>query len=193
MLPLLPMGPDAKPDIALYVQEIVPDHKMGKDGVLVEVDKIFFGKRGASNYQQIYDVPRLQKENPQLWEYVRPLYERWKKDRTIVREGLALTAWPGISGGQVKACNDLGMFTVEDIATATDSIRQKLGIGASDLMAKAKAFVANIEGTKQAAKIAEMEATIEKQAQLLEEQRETMDMLAAQAGKAVRERPKKAA
>ncbi len=193
MLPLRPADADAKSDIALYVQEILPDHKMGKDGVLVEVDKIFFGKRGASNYQQIYDVPRLQKENPQLWEYVRPLYERWKRDRTIVREGLALTAWPGITGGQVKACNDLGLFTVEDIASATDSIRQKLGIGASDLMAKAKAFVANLDGAKQAAEIAQLRATVESQAQLLEEQRATMDMLAAQAGKTVRERPKKAA
>jgi hypothetical protein len=181
---------DAKPEdrdkIALYVQEIITDHKMGKDGVLVAADKIFFGKRGASNYQQIYEVDRLKKENPQLWEYVRPLYERWKADRTITREGLSLEAWPAITKGQIKACNDLGLFTVEDIGTATDSIRQKLGIGANDLISKARAFVANLDGAKQAAEIAQMKATIESQARLLEEQRETMTALAAAAGKSVR-------
>ncbi len=183
---------DAKPEdrdkIALYVQEIITDHKVGPDGVLVEADKIFFGKRGASNYQQIYEVARLKKENPQLWEYVRLLYERWKADRTITRDGLALEAWPAISKGQIKACNDIGMFTVEDIATATDSIRQKLGIGANDLILKAKAFVSNIEGTKQAATIAQLQATVEAQAKALEEARQTMDALAAQVGKSVRKR-----
>lgn len=181
---------DARPEdrdkLALYVQEIVPDHKVGPDGTLVEDDRIFFGKRGASNYQQIYTVARLPKENPALWEAVKPLYERWKKDRTIVRDGLALDAWGMITKGQVKACNDLGMFTVEDIATATDSIRQKLGIGASDMMAKAKAWLANKEGATAAATIARLEATIDAQAKMLEEMRATNDALAAQAGRSVR-------
>lgn len=185
---------DARPEdrdkIALYVQEIVPDHKLGPAGTLIEVDKIFFGKRGAANYQQIYEVPRLQKENPQLWEYVRPLYERWKLDRTITRDGLSLDAWPAITKGQIKACNDLGLFTVEDIATATDSIRQKLGIGANDLIAKSKAFLANKEGAAQAAVIAGLQKTVEEQAQALQEARETMDKFAAQLGKKPA-RPKK--
>lgn len=184
---------DAKPEdrdkLALYVQEIVPDHKVGPDGVLIEDDKIFFGKKGASNYQQIYTVSRLPKENALLWDAVRPLYERWKLDRKIVREGMMLDAWGMATKGQVKACNDLGMFTVEDVATATDSIRQKLGIGASELMAKCKAWTANKEGAAQAATIARLEATIESQAQALEEARQTMDALAAQAGKTVRKRP----
>ncbi len=116
-----------------------------------------------------------------LWGAVQPLYERWKKDRTIVRDGLMLDAWGMFTKGQIKACNDLGMFTVEDIATATDSIRQKLGIGASDMMAKAKAVMANKEGAAQAAIIARLEATVEAQSKMLEEMRETNDALAAEA------------
>lgn len=178
---------DARPEdrdkIALYVQEIVPDHKAGPDGTLVEVDMIYFGKRGAANYQQIYDVARLKKDNPDLWEYVRPLYERWKSDRKIVRDGLSLDAWPAITKGQIKACNDLGIFTVQDLAISTDSIRQKLGIGASEIIAKAKAFLSNEAGAKQASKIAELEKIVASQSAALEEQRATIDALAAKQGK----------
>jgi uncharacterized coiled-coil protein SlyX len=181
---------DAKPqdrdEIALFPREILTDHKMGPDGVLIEVDKIVFGKKGASNYEQIYEVPRLKRENPQLWKFIQKTYEGWKADRTLRRDGMALDAWPAITKGQIKACNDMGLFTVEDIATATDSIRQKLGIGANDLMMKAKAFIANIDSAKQAAAIAQLQATVEAQARTIEEQRETMDMLASQAGKSVR-------
>lgn len=181
---------DAKPEdrdkISLYPREILTDHKMGPDGVLIEVDKIIFGKQGASNYEQTYEVPRLKKENPALWEFIKKTYEGWKADRTIKREGMSLDAWPAITKGQIKACNDLGLFTVEDIATATDTIRQKLGMGANDLMNKAKSFVANIDGAKQAALIAHLQETVEAQARMLEEQRETMDALALAAGKQVR-------
>lgn len=184
--------PDDRAKIALWVQEIVPDHKTGPDGVLIEDDKVFFGKKGAANYQMVYSVARLKKENPPVWEWFRPLYERWKADRKIVREGMPLEAWH-CTKGEVKACNDLGLFTVEDIATATDSIRQKLGIGASELIQKAKAFMANKEGVVQATLIAELRQTIEHQAQALKEARETMDKLAAQAGKVPRAPKAKAA
>lgn len=188
---------DAKPNdrdhIALWVQKIVPDHRVGPDGVLIEDDKVEFGKKGAANYQMVYSISRLQKENPPVWEWFKPLYERWKADRKIVREGMPLDAWGMASGGQVKACNDMGLFTVEDIATATDSIRQKLGIGASDLMQKAKAFLANKDGAAQAALIAQLQKTVESQAQALDEARQTMDRLAAQAGKVPRTPKAKAA
>lgn len=178
--------PTDRDHIALWVQEITPDHRVGPDGGLIEDDKVSFGKKGAPNYQMVSSVSRLMKDNPPVWEWFRPLYERWKADRKIVREGMPLDAWGTCSKGQVKACNDMGLFTVEDIATATDSIRQKLGIGASELMAKAKAFMANKEGVSYAAKIAELEKTVKHQAEALAEARVTMDALAAKAGKTVR-------
>lgn len=179
-------SPDDRNRIALYVQEIEKDHKPGPDGNLVEVHKIYFGKRGEPNYQQIYEVKRLQKENPMLWDYVRSLYENWLKNETIEREGLALESWPAITKGQIKACKGLGLHTVEDIALATDSIRQRLGLGASDLMDKAKAFVANKADSAVANKVAALEAQLAQMAQDLAEARETNDRLAAEAGRRVR-------
>lgn len=184
-------SPDDRNKIALYVQEIEKDHKPGPDGNLVEIHKIYFGKRGEPNYQQIYDTRRLQKENPMLWDYVRPLYENWLKNETIEREGLALESWPAITKGQIKACKGIGLHTVEDIATATDSIRQKLGLGASDLIQKAKAFVANKADSAVANRVATLEAQLAQMAADLKEAQETNAALAAEAGRPMRGRPRK--
>lgn len=177
---------DAKPEdrdqIALYIQEIEFDHKPGPDGNLVAYTKITFGKKGTANYQQIYEKKRLQKDNPMLWEHFRPAIEKWEKDRTLVREGFPLESWPAITKGQIKACKDLGMFTVEDIATATSSIHQRLGMGASDLIQKAKAWYADKDHSAQANKIAQLEAAVEHLKQQLEESTATNKALAAQAG-----------
>src|SRR5690242_6488124 len=102
---------DAKPEdreqIALYVQEIETDHKPGPDGNLIAVDKITFGKKGTANYQQIYEVGRLKKDNPMLWEHFRPIYEKWKESNQITTEGMPLEAWPAITKGQLKACKNI--------------------------------------------------------------------------------------
>jgi hypothetical protein len=75
---------------------------------------------------------------------------------TIDRPGLPLESWPAITKGQIRACHDLGLHVVEDIATATDTIRQKLGMGATELIAKAKAFMANKDQSATANKVAEL-------------------------------------
>lgn len=176
---------DAKPEdrdqIALYVQEIETDHKMVR-GELTAVDKITFGKKGTNNYQMIYEVPRLQKDNPTLYAWVLPLYEGWKKTREVPTNGLALEAWPAITKGQIKACRDLGLRSVEDIATATSSIREKIGIGATELIASAKAFMENKGAAASAAQIAELVATVEQQSKDLAEARKLVDALMAEKG-----------
>lgn len=175
--------PADRDQISLYVREIETDHKAGPDGNLVAYDRIVFGKQGTNGYEQIYPVERLKKDNPMLWAFAEPLYEQWKKHQTLVRDGLSLKAWSAITKGQIKACEGLGLFTVEDIAKATSSIREKLGMGANELVETAKAFVANKEGTAHATKIAALEKMVADQAAALEEARATMDKLAAQAGK----------
>lgn len=173
----------ARSDISLYVREIETDHKPGPDGNLVAFDTIVFGKKGTNNYEQRYEIERLKKQNPVLWEWCRGLYERWKESQTIVRDGLDLKAWPAITKGQISACHGLGLYTVEDLTTATSSIREKLGIGAGELIEKAKAFVNNKEASAQANKIAAQDAEIAQLRADLDEARKTMDALAAKQGK----------
>lgn len=181
--------PSDRDEIALWIKDIAVDHRMGPDGALMQDVRITFGKKGTTNYEMHYWKSRLKKENEVLWKKFGPDLERWEKDQTLPVNGMALEAWPGINKAQIKACKDLGLRSVEDIATATDSIRQKLGIGASDLMAKAKAFVANKEGAAQAAKIAQLERLVEEQGKALDEARATIDSLGAKAGKVKRAKP----
>jgi hypothetical protein len=158
-------------EIALYVLDIWTDHKPGPDGNLIAVDKVKFGKRGAEKFERVDEIPRLRKFEPDVFQWFEPLYEGWKKNNEIKREGMPLEAWPAITKGQIGACKDLGLHVVEDIAEATDTIRQKLGMGANDLITKAKHFVANKDKSANANKIAELEAAVATLTAALEEER----------------------
>lgn len=178
---------DAKPEdreqIALYVQEIETDHKPGPDGNLIAVDKITFGKKGTANYQQIYEVGRLQKDNPMLWDYVKPVYMKWKQSNEITTDGMPLEAWPAITKGQIKACRNIGLRSVEDLAKSTDSVREKLGMGSLDLINKAKKFLETREQSATANRVADLEKQVETLISDLKESRETIDTLMANRGR----------
>jgi hypothetical protein len=163
--------PEDRNQIALFVLEIWRDHKPGPDGNLIEVHKVKFGKKGAEKFEREDEIPKLKKFEPDVYEWMKPLYEGWLKHNTIDRPGLPLESWPAITKGQIRACHDLGLHVVEDIATATDTIRQKLGMGATELIAKAKAFMANKDQSATANKVAELEATVAKLTEALEEER----------------------
>lgn len=179
---------DAKPEdreqIALWIQKFKTEHKPGPDGNLIALDRVYLGKKGIAGFQNVHEVNRLKKDNPFLWEkLVGPAYEQWKKDQTIPTSGLALEAWPAITEGQIDMCRTLGLRSVEDIATASDSIRQKLGMGANDLIAKAKAFHANKDASATANKIALQDGQIAQLQKDLEEATKTIAQLAAAQGK----------
>lgn len=186
---------DAKPEdrqqIALFILEIETDHKPGPDGTLVAVDRITFGKRGAPNYQQHWEVPRLKKDDPTLWEHFRKTYEGWKKSNEIATDGHPLEAWPVITKGQIKVCKSLGLRSVEDVATATDSVREKFGMGFLELRAQAKAFLAAKADSATANRVADLEAKLAALIEDNEKARATIEQLMAERGKRPVGRPRK--
>lgn len=180
---------DAKPEdrnnIAVFVLNIETDHK-SVEGNLVAVDRITVGKKGSPNYQQTWDVNRLKKDDPTLWRFLEPTYENWKKTQTIATDGHPLEAWPAVTKGQLKAYKELGLRSVEDVAAATDSTRERMGMGALDMIRQAKAFLASKENSATAAKVADLEAQIAQMLKDNEEARKTIDALMAERGKAPR-------
>lgn len=182
---------DAKPEdreqIALYIQDIELDHRPGPDGNMMSDVRVYFGKKGTANYQQIYWASRLKKEDPMLWAHFGAAIDKWKQDQTLPVDGMPLEAWPAITKGQIKACKGIGLRSVEDIAKATDSIREKLGMGSADLIAKAKKFVETREQSATANRVADLEKQVETLVQSLKEARETVDSLMAEKG----QRPRK--
>lgn len=183
--------PEDRNEIALFILDIETDHKQGPDGNLIAVDRITFGKKGSPNYQQIVEVGRFKREQPDVYEYFRPAYERWKQDNTIATIGHPLEAWPAITKGQIKICKSIGLRSVEDIANATDAVREKFGMGFLDLRAQAKLFLESKEASASAHEKAEMQRRLETLEKALEEARGTIDGLMAQQGKRPVGRPRK--
>lgn len=186
--------PEDREQIALYILDIETDHKQGSDGTLVAVDKITFGKRGAPNYQMTWEVGRLKKDQPQIWEHFRPVYEKWQKDNTIAAIGHPLEAWPAITKGQIKICKSIGLRSVEDIAESTDAVREKFGMGFLDLRTQAKLFLESKAGAAQAHEMADLRRQNETLKQGLDEARAMIDQLmAAQGKKATTKAPRREA
>lgn len=193
MLPMAPGKPEDREQYAVFVLDIETDHKPDGQGGLVPFDRIILGKKGAPNYQQLWDKDRLVKDDPALWEaVVRPIYEKWKATNTITTEGHPLEAWPALTKGQLKQAKNLGLRSVEDFANATDSIREKYGMGFAELQKAARAFLANKADSESAARVTTLEEQIKAMADQLDEARATIDGLMAAQGK-VAQKPRKAA
>jgi len=176
--------PEDREQIALWIKNIEIDHRPGPDGNMMEDIRVTFGKKGTTNYELHYWKSRLAKENPMLADKFGPAIEKWEKDQKIPTDGLPLEAWPAITKGQIKVCRDLGLRSVEDLVTATSSIREKIGMGANDLIGKAKAFLDNRKDSATANKVAEQEKQLEQMTKDLKEARELIDALMAKQGKA---------
>jgi len=193
MLPLEPGNPDDRKAFAVFVLDIETDHKSDGEGGLVPFDRVILGKKGAPNYQQPWEIARLKKDDPNLWEkIVKPVYERWKETNTITTEGHPLESWPAITKGQLKQAKGLGLRSVEDFAEATDGIREKFGMGFAELQKTARAFLANKADSAAAARVTTLEDQIEAMRGQLEEAQRTIDGLMAAQGK-VAQKPRKAA
>lgn len=187
---------DAKPEdreqFAVFVIDIETDHKPDGDGNLVPFDRIILGKKGAPNYQQPWDVSRLMKDDPALWGFVKPTYDKWKATNTITTDGHPLEAWPALTKGQLKVAKNLGLRSVEDFVSATDSIREKFGMGFAELQKAATAFLANKVDSAAAARVTNLEEQVKSLVEALDQAQGTIDTLMAAQGK-IAQKPRKAA
>jgi hypothetical protein len=187
---------DAKPEdrekFAVFVLDIETDHKPDGQGGLVPFDRIILGKKGAPNYQQPWDVARLQKDDPTLWEHIKPIYDKWKATNTITTDGHPLEAWPTLTKGQLKQAKNLGLRSVEDFASATDTIREKYGMGFVELQKAAKAFLENKADSEAAARVTALEDQVKSLVEALEQAQSTVDGLMAAQGKSAM-KPRRAA
>lgn len=177
-----------KPD--LYVHEIEVDHRVARDGTLIEAHRITLGKKGVNigQFANHYWADRMERENTFLWEsLVRDVYERWKKTQAITTDGFPLESWH-LTKGMLKRCKDLGLHSVEDIASASSTVSDKLGMGGVDIVAKARAFVANKDQTALASKMTAMQAQIDQMSKDIAERDAMIAQLSAGQPRAQRQR-----
>lgn len=161
-------NPNDRDQIDIYILEIETDHRIAKDGNMVAYDKIVFGKKGSGNYQWIIPVRQLEREFPDLWRAFRPAYDQWKQDNTIPVEGTALEDWAGLTKAQIKQCRAIGLRSVEDIATASSSIRERIGMGGNELVDRARKFLENKDRAADANRMVAMEQEMAAMKKLIE-------------------------
>jgi predicted RecB family nuclease len=78
---------------------------------------------------------------PQWVEAWRQSYERFKQGLSPTVEGTPLEAWPGVSRRQMARLKELGIYSVEAVAQMSAEAVNNVGMGATELKVRAKAFL----------------------------------------------------
>ena len=126
----------------------------------------------------------------QRWEFISRHYEAWKAGQATPEHGTPLAAWPGITPQQADIFKQMGLRSVEDIATATDSVINRVQIpGVRDIQSNAKRFLEAQDGQKTAEALAEKDRQIDALQEQMEELRQAF--LASQAERAEDDAPKR--
>lgn len=86
---------------------------------------------------------------PQEWITAhRKMYQDWKAGLEVVPIGFSVRQWPAISKAQAENLVIAGVLTVEDLAAANEQTMGRIGMGARELKAKAKAWMDSAKDNK---------------------------------------------
>lgn len=88
-------------------------------------------------------------------------YEAWKNGLDAPVNGTDLKNWPGVTPAQLRACQTISVYAVEDLAEANADIIRKLGMGGVALVEKAKAFLSSADVNKASEQIAALMVRME--------------------------------
>jgi hypothetical protein len=96
---------------------------------------------------------------PQSWvDGARRKFEFYKKGQEIPEEGTAILSWPVVSPAQAATIIAANIRTVEDLAAASDSGLNLIGMGGIGLRDQARTWLASAEDTgKVAARLNKLE------------------------------------
>jgi hypothetical protein len=122
------------------------------------------------------------------WMFVERHYDAWKAGQEAPEHGTPLAAWPGITAEQAEVMRTAGLRSVEDIASATDSVINRINLpGVRDVQASAKLFLGSLDTQRTADALAEKD----KQISVLSEQLEELRQIVLAQGRGDDEAPKR--
>lgn len=104
-------------------------------------------------------TPMASARFPDEWiEKIEKAYKAWKIGQALPEEGTPILQWGIPSPAQREKLASLHIFTVEQLADATEEALQNFGMGGRDLRQRAKDYLAitQNQGTKVAAEMAEL-------------------------------------
>jgi len=124
----------------------------GKPGDFTNEAWVEWVKKGSNGATTSEKIARLSKpgKNGQVdavWEVIRPAYEAWLRGQEEPTSGTPLSQWAMVGREQVEYLkHELHFRSVEDVANATDSDLERMGMGARALRDKARAYVTAKQG-----------------------------------------------
>jgi len=179
----------------IVVQEFYVEYEPQPDGSQKPVEFVRWAKKGVQNPAvTVEKIARLQKfpEN-EIWQVIRPIYERWKAGQAAPVDGVPLAAWPGATPQLVKALEPANIRSVEDLARMEDSAIARLAI--PNLRQKQKDARAYLDAMKStagvAAENAKLKEVVEHQAKELAELKALVTSMAADKGINLVDEPEK--
>lgn len=124
--------------------------------VHAEPDPIMSEKEGRPMFRDVekvklhfagnpYSVPVLE-VNDEIRAQYKIQYDAFKKTGDMAIVGTPLKEWASLSVSRIAELNALNIFSVEHIANLDDLGIQRLGMGARELVAKAKAYLDSAKG-----------------------------------------------
>lgn len=131
-------GTDSKLVVRFYRHPVQNNFKTAAEGrpIFDEQDFISILIPGDKNTKVERKARADDKERfPHQWA-------SFQNQTTVAYEGTPIEQWPQATVSQVAELKALNVFTVEALASLTDSQIQKVGMGGRDLSNKAKAFLA---------------------------------------------------
>lgn len=185
---------EIKNDIAITIHKFEESYRRDANGVLVAYDTITYSPRGDIKTVLDRDVGRMSKVYTleecgdnlaalaayRLWQTIKPQYEYWKLNQQLPVNGTPLGAWGGASAAQAKVLKEAGLTTVEEVASASDIVLNKIGLANGlQLRELAKKFLANETKVNVAAVLDNVEqenAALKEQ--LADQQRQIAEMMA---------------
>lgn len=87
---------------------------------------------------------RTPKEHLDFWE---DSFKKWKNGQELPINGTSIKTMTVLSPSQVKMLIGLNILTIEDLAACNDEGKRRIGMGAQDLINKAKAWLASSNDT----------------------------------------------
>lgn len=97
-------------------------------------------------------------------------YARFKKGESARPIGTLLGEWPLMRPAIVKMCEYLNIYTVEQLAEIDDLAKQRIGMGASELVTQAKAYLLKAKGDGGVQALAAENERMKNKLALMEEQ-----------------------
>ncbi|OHV23847.1 hypothetical protein EOS93_28165 [Rhizobium sp. RMa-01] len=103
-------------------------------------------------------------------------YKRFKEGAEAREQltGTPLAQWPYLKPSQIKEMEAVNIYTVEQLAALSDTAKQKIGMGANELTAAARAYLATAENSSAASAFAAENERLKDEVTRLQEQMKEM-------------------